>query len=69
MATTKSKDKTGLSSEERKKLEKEEYMLVAKITNALQMNQVERVLSKVDSNGKVTTYKLNENGKIVGDWP
>lgn len=33
------------------------------------MNQVERVLSKVDSNGKVTTYKLNENGKIVGDWP
>lgn len=30
MATTKSKDKTGLSSEERKKLEKEEYMLVAK---------------------------------------
>lgn len=63
------KDKEGLSLEERKKLEKEEYKLANKIINAIQMNQVERVLSKIDSDGNVTTYKLDSQGKIIGTWP
>ncbi|MDB2154107.1 hypothetical protein [Clostridium butyricum] len=43
--------------------------LATKITRALEKNQVERVLSKVDSAGKVTTYRLNSEGKIIGEWP
>lgn len=39
------------------------------IVDALENNQVERVLSKVDSTGKVRTYRLDQNGKIVGEWP
>ncbi len=33
------------------------------------MNQVERVLSKIDSKGNVTIYKLDSQGKIIGTWP
>ena len=43
--------------------------LATKITRALEKNQVERVLSKVDSTGKVTTYRLDSEGKILGEWP
>lgn len=39
------------------------------IEEALENGQVERVLSKVDSTGKVTTYKLDSNGEIIGEWP
>ena len=39
------------------------------IEDALENGQVERVLSKVDSTGKVTTYKLDSNGEIIGEWP
>lgn len=39
------------------------------IVDALENNQVERVLSKVDSMGKVRTYRLDQNGKIIGEWP
>ncbi|WP_286674676.1 hypothetical protein [Clostridium sp. VAP51] len=35
----------------------------------LDKGQVERVLSKIDSNGNVITYKLNSLGKIIGIWP
>jgi hypothetical protein len=43
--------------------------LAAEIQEALENGQVERVLSKVDENGKVTTYRLDSNGKIIGTWP
>ena len=43
--------------------------LARKITKALRNNQVERVLSKVDSSGAVRTYKIDEFGKIKGEWP
>ena len=43
--------------------------LAKKITKALEKNQVERVLSKVDSTGKVTTYRLDSKGEIIGEWP
>src|SRR5699024_11658140 len=39
------------------------------INIALRKNQVERVLSKVDSNGHTKTYKLDANGNKIGDWP
>ena len=40
-----------------------------KIENAMKKGEVEKVLSKVDENGKVTTYKLDKDGKIVSTWP
>jgi len=43
--------------------------LAAGILDALQNNQVERVLSKVDANGNVTTYRLDSDGNIIGVWP
>lgn len=43
--------------------------LAGSIAKALKNNQIERVLSKVDSTGKVRTYRLDENGKIIGEWP
>lgn len=43
--------------------------LAETIEEALENGQVERVLSKVDKTGKVTTYKLDSNGKIIGEWP
>ena len=36
---------------------------------ALESGQVERVLSVVDTEGKVTNYKLNKLGEITGPWP
>ncbi|WP_278337183.1 MULTISPECIES: hypothetical protein [Clostridium] len=35
----------------------------------LDKGQVERVLSKIDNNGKVSTYRLNSKGEIIGIWP
>lgn len=43
--------------------------LANKITKALDEDEVERVLSKVDSNGNVITYRLNAKGEIIGEWP
>lgn len=43
--------------------------LANKIIKALKDGKVERVLSKVDSNGKVTTYRLDADGNITGVWP
>ncbi|SCC70113.1 Uncharacterized protein BCZB5J_06569 [Bacillus cereus] len=40
-----------------------------KIKRALERNQVERVLSQVDSTGKVKTYRLDTKGNIIGEWP
>ncbi|MDF9531608.1 hypothetical protein [Bacillus cereus] len=40
-----------------------------KIKRALERNQVERVLSQVDSTGKVKTYRLDAKGNIIGEWP
>ncbi|TKI53727.1 hypothetical protein FC756_22450 [Lysinibacillus mangiferihumi] len=43
--------------------------LATKITNALEDGKVERVLSKVDSNGNVKTYRIDADGNIMGEWP
>ena len=43
--------------------------LADKIKRALERNQVERVLSQVDSTGKVKTYRLDAKGNIIGEWP
>lgn len=43
--------------------------LADKITKALERDKVERVLSKVDSSGKVKTFKIDAKGNIVGEWP
>jgi len=44
-------------------------VLAGKIQDALENGQVEKVLSKVDATGKVTTYRLDSSGKIIGTWP
>lgn len=43
--------------------------LAEDIMQALESGQVERVLSVVDTEGKVTNYKLNKLGEITGPWP
>ncbi len=43
--------------------------LARKISKALDKGQVERVLSKIDSNGNVSTYRLDSSGKVIGIWP
>ncbi len=47
----------------------EDKELAIKIMRSLEKNEVERVLSKVDSNGNVKTYKLDKNGNTIGEWP
>src|SRR5699024_3421752 len=44
-------------------------VLAHKIKQALEDNELDRVLSKVDSSGNVKTFRLNENGDIIGEWP
>nr|WP_185778040.1 hypothetical protein [Bacillus toyonensis] len=44
-------------------------VLAEQITKALQRGKVKRVLSKVDSSGKVKTFKIDSKGNIVGEWP
>ncbi|TFW51778.1 hypothetical protein ES895_17615 [Bacillus sp. 007/AIA-02/001] len=44
-------------------------VLAEQITKALKRGKVERVLSKVDSSGKVKTFKIDAKGNIVGEWP
>lgn len=39
------------------------------IEKAMQEGRVDKVLSKVDANGKVTTYKVNADGNIGDPWP
>ncbi|WP_235825079.1 hypothetical protein [Acetivibrio thermocellus] len=39
------------------------------IIRVLNKGQVEKVLSRVGKDGKVTTYRLNSNGEIIGFWP
>src|SRR5690625_681675 len=46
-----------------------DFRLSNKITDALRNNQVERVLSKVDSSGNVKTFKLNLEGSEISEWP
>ena len=43
--------------------------LASTIEKALKKGQVERVLTKVDSKGVTTTFRLNAEGKIIGTWP
>ena len=43
--------------------------LAQQIKNALGDNRVERVLSKVDSSGNVKTFRLDEKGNKIGEWP
>ena len=38
-----------------------------KITKALQDQEVERVLSKVDSSGNVKTFRIDAKGDIIGE--
>src|SRR5690625_1965680 len=51
-----------------KVVDKDEF-LTFEITDALERNAVERVLSKVDANGNVKTFKLDRYGNKVGEWP
>ncbi|MGF7108299.1 hypothetical protein [Treponema pedis] len=39
------------------------------IEKALNRGEVDKVLSKVDKTGNVTTKKLDNLGNIIGDWP
>lgn len=48
---------------------KEDEGLAKKIRVALRRGQVDRVLSRVDKNGVVTTYLLDSAGEIIGTWP
>lgn len=43
--------------------------LAKKIRDALSDGQVEKVLSRVDKDGVVTTYLLDAVGEIIGTWP
>ncbi|MGX5473010.1 hypothetical protein ACWKTL_21140 [Bacillus toyonensis] len=43
--------------------------LASKITKALQDQEFERVLSKVDSSGNVKTFRIDAKGDIIGEWP
>ncbi|MFP7493410.1 hypothetical protein SFC66_06430 [Terribacillus saccharophilus] len=43
--------------------------LADEITMALQNYEVEKVLSKVNSDGSITTFRLDMDGNIVGEWP
>ncbi|WP_243765445.1 hypothetical protein [Bacillus arachidis] len=43
--------------------------LADKITKALEDDEVERVLSKVDTSGNVKTYRIDAKGDIIGEWP
>ncbi|WP_232779900.1 hypothetical protein [Capnocytophaga canimorsus] len=38
------------------------------ISEALENGEVDRVLSKIDTNGNVTTCKLDDLGNIIGKW-
>lgn len=33
------------------------------------INEVERLLSRVDSKGNVKTYRINAKGEEIGEWP
>lgn len=39
------------------------------IMNALENGDVDKVISKIDSNGKVTTYRVKPDGSIGSPWP
>lgn len=39
------------------------------IMKALDKGEVDNVLSKVDANGKVTTYRVKPDGSIGSPWP
>lgn len=39
------------------------------VKKALDRGEVERVLSKVDETGNVTTFAIDETGKVIGTWP
>ncbi|WP_062648137.1 PAAR-like protein [Chryseobacterium kwangjuense] len=39
------------------------------IERAMKKGEVDRVLSKIDEKGKVTTYKLDKQGNVTGPWP
>lgn len=43
--------------------------LARKISKALRMGQVEKVLTKIDADGNVLTYRLDSTGEIIGTWP
>lgn len=43
--------------------------LAEEIIDALENGQVERVLTKVDAEGNVRTYRLDSTGKNIGTWP
>ncbi|MGE7022130.1 hypothetical protein [Solibacillus cecembensis] len=43
--------------------------LAGEIERLLRKGKVERVLSKVDSNGNVRTFRIDKDGDIIGEWP
>ena len=43
--------------------------LAIKISTALKMKKLERVLSMVDADGKVRTFKLDAKGNKIGERP
>lgn len=47
----------------------EDIRLATKINTALETSKVERVLSRVDANENVKTYRLDKKGNKVGEWP
>lgn len=50
------------------KLFKDDPKKIREITNALRNGEVDKVLSKVDELGNVTTQKLDSAGNIIGNW-
>ncbi len=44
-------------------------ILAERIRVALETNKVERVLSKVDRDGSIKTFRLDTNGNRIGEWP
>lgn len=47
------------------RLEERRLMIIMR---EMERGRVDKVLSEVDANGKVTTYKLDENGNKIGEW-
>lgn len=49
--------------------EEEAIFKTRDIQKAYQNGQVDSVLSKVDEAGNVTTFRIDEFGNIIDDWP
>lgn len=43
--------------------------MLREITQAIQKGDYEKVLSKIDDKGLVSNFRLDSNGRIIGNWP